>query len=161
VVLLLAASLLAASPFAIAAAARAQWAGNAAALVGRARNLLQHDPRTSAEVSGIPAAYAEGLRLLEEATNTAPQYAPAWLSLAEVAEMASLFDSRESPRLLDIAARASERAVMLDPTVAQGQLRNREYQKDDAKQRTTEIRVTALSKLDRSTSRREQLHRQR
>jgi single-strand DNA-binding protein len=31
----------------------------------------------------------------------------------------------------------------------QGQLRNREYQKDDGKQRTTEIRVTALSKLDR------------
>ena len=31
----------------------------------------------------------------------------------------------------------------------QGQLRNREYQKDDGKQRATEIRVTALSKLDR------------
>lgn len=35
----------------------------------------------------------------------------------------------------------------------QGQLRNREYQKDDARQRTTEIRVTALSKLDRATRR--------
>ena len=35
----------------------------------------------------------------------------------------------------------------------QGQLRNREHEKDDRKQRTTEIRVTAVSKLDRSTRR--------
>jgi serine/threonine protein kinase/tetratricopeptide (TPR) repeat protein len=111
---------LAVSPFVMGASRRAQRTRSAEAMVERARNLLQHDPRTSAEISGIPSTYAETLRLLEEATNTAPRYAPAWLSLAEVAEMASAFDGREAPRLLDLADRASQVAVRLDPSNAHG-----------------------------------------
>lgn len=52
-------------------------------------------------------------------------------------------------RLADTAAKLTKGTHVQ----VQGQLRNREYQKDDGKQRTTEIRVTALSKLDRPSRR--------
>lgn len=84
-------------------------------LMSRAAGLMRVDIRTSAGTTGLPPSLTEALQLWEQATKLAPDYAPAWMGLAEAAEFALDFDHSQTSRLSALAHDAATRAIALDP----------------------------------------------
>lgn len=84
-----------------------------------ARQLLARDPSTMTWKGDRPPHLQQALTLLEEVTAADPEFALGWSALAAVAEYSSEFDRPRARELTEQAARAAERALALDGTIAE------------------------------------------
>jgi len=100
-------------------AGRGRASADTLAKYTEARRQLARDPNTMTWKGDMPPHLQQALTLLEEVTAADPEFALGWSALAAVAEYSAEFDRPRARELTEQAARAAERALALDATIAE------------------------------------------
>lgn len=83
-------------------------------------SLIAQDPLTTAAESGLPVSLQRAIDRLEFAVARAPDFAPAWASLAESYDYAASFRGRDFRSDANRARAAASQSIALDPGWAHG-----------------------------------------
>jgi tetratricopeptide (TPR) repeat protein len=89
----------------------------------RADRLLRRPALENGWSGDPPPSLHQSIALFEDITRQSPKYAKAWIGLAEVQEWAYELDKRHPRERLEAARQAAERAVALNPNMAEAHSR--------------------------------------